>query len=409
MALTKEQQAQIAKQLQEMQQTLAKLSEAAKVFSEAESLGIAYDPKTTQHQDLAKQVTAAKAIQQAETKIPEGTRTQTATTPSEVATSTKLPRTTVKIGGIDFSIPTELVNSPFFQSATDEQKALIAYSWQSVADQGHDLNTMLSALETAAQQSDIYIGQQIRTFEDELAMSMGYIIEDYGVGKELILRQMDNTTADLEAYERLMARRASELEEDLEYYTGTLDIDQTKALQKQLDSYKQNLEYTRETMADRGLFHSSIRGRAEDLLAKANEDITEDIITKTARQKRELEITASRNLEDIEYQKEQQRTQAQRQQQAYQDQLAQLQTQSKRGATDLLRQGEQYLGTEHMKTMLQGKPSPETGLQLPNLGIRLQQQDWMPSDWMVGDIKATGVKAQQQQDILQRAQSFIGT
>jgi len=43
------------------------------------------------------------------------------------------------------------------------------------------------------------------------------------------------------------------------------------------------------------------------------------------------------------------------------------------------------------------------------MGIGVGQQDWMPADWMVGDIKATGVKAQQQQDILQRAQSFIGT
>jgi len=392
MALTPQQQAQIAKQLQEMQQTLAKVSEAAKVFSEAESLGIAYDPKTTQHQDLAKQVTTAKA-QPTDDVIADDEQTS----PSDVATATKLPRTTVKIGGVDFSIPTELVNSPFFQSATDEQKALIAYSWQSVADQGYDLNTMLSALETAAQQSDIYIGQQIRTFEDELAMSMGYIIEDYGVGKELILRQMDNTTADLEAYERLMARRKSELEQDLEYYSGELDIDKTKALQRQLESYEMNLENTRETMASRGLFHSSIRGRAEDLLSKAHQDITEDIETKHARQARELEIETERQAANMEFEAEQRRIQAQRQQQAYQDQLAQLQTQSKRGATDLLRQSEQYLGTEKTQQLL------------PNMGIGVGQQDWMPADWMVGDIKATGVKAQQQQDILQRAQSFLGT
>lgn len=393
MALTTAQLKQVQDMLaqtQQMQKQLAQVQKATETFREAEQLGIQYTPET-RSSDLARQIEQVKAQP---TLKPTSTSTPT---PTDVAKDVQLPRKNITLDGVTFSLPIELINKPSFQSASEEHKVMIAQMWQSVADQGYDVQTVLSAFEVAAQQSDAYMRQQIRTFEDELALNFGYIIEDYGVGKELILRKMDNTAADIEAYERLMARRTRELEEDLTYYTGTLEIDKTKALRQQLDTYKQNLEYTRETMADRGLFHSSIRGRAEDLLAKANEDITEDIITQTERKQRELETTTARNIADIQYQTEQQRISAERQQQSYQDQLAQLQTQSKRSATDLLRQSEQYLGTEKTQQLL------------PNMGISVGQQDWMPSDWMVGDIKATGLKAQQQQDILQRAQAMLGT
>jgi len=396
MALTEAQRQQMLAQTNKMLEDLAKLQEAAATFAEAEKMGIPIDA-TTRSSDLARQIQQQKATQPTPTPTPQSTPTPTMTpTPKDVAKDVGLPKTKVNIGGIEFELPKELVNSSAFQSATDEQKAMIAYTWQSVADQGQDIQQLLQAFEVAAQQSDVYMRQQIRTFEDTLSMEFGYIIEDYGVGKEMILRQMDYTTADLEAYEKLMSRRARELEEDLERYGADLSIDQTKELKYQLQRYEQDLETTRENMASRGLFHSSIRGRAEQILAEAHADITEDIETKYARQRREAEISTQRGLADIEFQTEQKRIEAQRQQQQLQDQLAQLKTTTGRQATSLLRQGEQYLGTEHMQQLL------------PNMGISVGQQDWMPADWMVGDITATGLKQQQHQDILQRAQAFLG-
>ncbi len=392
MALTTAQLKQVQDMLaqtQQMQKQLAQVQKATETFREAEQLGIQYTPET-RSSDLARQIEQVKAQP---TLKPTSTSTPT---PTDVAKDVQLPRKNITLGGVTFNLPVDLINKSSFQSASEEHKVMIAQMWQSVADQGYDIQTVLSAFEVAAQQSNVYMRQQIRTFENEAALSLGYIIEDYGVGKELTLRRMTESAEDLEAYERMMARRKSELEEDLEYHSGELDLDETRTLQTQLKNYELQLDQTRDTMASRGLFHSSIRGRAEDLLSEAHKDITEDIETKFARQRRELQIGVERQLADMEFQAEQQRIQAQRQQQSYQDQLAQLQIQAKRGATDILRKSEQYLGTEQTKTLL------------PNLGIQLQQQDWMPADWMVGDIRATGLKAQQQQDILQRASAFLG-
>jgi len=390
MALTESQRQQMLAQTNQMLKTLAKISgpvmEAAKVFDEAKSLGISYDPKTTEHQDLAKRVEQVKII----------TIDEPEEDSVDIAEKVGLPKSKINISGIDFELPNDLINSSSFQSATDEQKAMIAYTWQSVADQGQDITQLVQAFEVAAQQSDVYMKQQIRTFEDTLSMEFGYIIEDYGVGKEMILREMDYTTADLESYEKLMSRRATELGEDLDRYSSDLSIDQSKEMKYQLDTYKSNVETTRNNMASRGLFQSSIRGRAEQILADAHADITEDIETKYARREREMEISAERSLKDIGYQTEQKQVEATRQQQSLQDQMAQLKTTAGKQGVDILRKGEQYLGTEKMQTLL------------PQMGISVGQQDWMPADWMVGDIKATGLKAQQQQDILQRAGAFLG-
>jgi hypothetical protein len=306
----------------------------------------------------------------------------------------KLPRVEVTIDGIKYSLPKELVESSHFKNADEMNKSLIAYTWGAISDQGHDIKKVINALEIAAQQSDVYIKQQVRMFEDELSNSFGYIIEDYGVGKEVTLRQMDYTTADLEATEKLLARRTAELKEDLEYHSENLEIDKQNQLGRQLKEYGLRLDDTRIQLADAGLTFSSIRGRAEKLLEEAHKDVVEDIETKAARSQREMTITAQRQEQDILYDKEKAQTQASRIQQSLQDQLKQMQSGATRDITKVLREGEKFLGTDMMKGMM-GKLGA-----LP---------DFMNDFQWLGDIKASGLKEMQYSDVLQRAQGLLGS
>jgi len=58
--ITEKQRQQMLAQLEEMSKTASKLSEAVGTFAEADKLGISYDPKTTQHEDLARQIAQTK-------------------------------------------------------------------------------------------------------------------------------------------------------------------------------------------------------------------------------------------------------------------------------------------------------------------------------------------------------------
>ncbi len=312
----------------------------------------------------------------------------------KIAEDVRLPRVEVTIDGVKYNLPKELVEGSHFKNADEMTKSLIAYTWGAIADQGHDIKKVINALDIAAQQSDVYIKQQVRMFEDELSNSFGYIIEDYGVGKEVTLRQMDYTTADLEATERLITRRTAELKEDLEYHSGNLEIDRQNELTKQLKNYELRVEDTRGQLADAGLSFSSIRGRSEKLLEEAHKDIVEDIETKVARQQKEMKISAERGEADLLLKQQEAQKQASRQQQSLQDQLNQLQTNTGRGLTGLLRQGEKFLGTDAMKKML-GQLGP-----LPSS---------MGSFELLGGINATGLKEMQYSDILSRATGLLGT
>ncbi len=305
---------------------------------------------------------------------------------------TRLPRTNVNIGGVSFSLPVDLVQSPFFKQASDEVKSMMAYSWQAIADQGYDLQKVIQALDTAATQTDAYMRQQIRMFEDELARSFGYIIDYYGAEKQILLRRISETKEDLEITERLLARRAEELEEDLTYYSGELGIDKQRALSQSLRDYELRLENTREQMAEMGLTASTIRSRAEQLLKEAHEDIVEDIQTKHARQIRELEVGTARKLKDIELEKQTARIGAARDTMGFEEQKDRLLMQSQQNILDILRRGETYLGSEKMGQLLPG---------FGQLPFQLGQQS------LLGGITATGLAKDTQQDILQRAQAFL--
>jgi hypothetical protein len=313
--------------------------------------------------------------------------------PEEVAEDVRLPRVDVEIEGITYSLPKELVEGSHFKNADEMTKSLIAYTWGAIADQGHDINKVVNVLEIAAQQSDVYIKQQVRMFEDELTRSMGYIIEDYGVGKEVILRQMDYTVEDLKAEERLLDRRKRELKEDLEYNSANIEIDKQKLLGRQFEEYEIKVDNTREQLANVGLTFSSVRGRVEKLLEEAHKDVVEDITTKFERQERELNVMIQRQEKDIEYQKEQSRIQTERTQTNLQSQLKETQTNASRRATDILRRGERVLGTEKMKSIM-----PKMGT-LPSFMNDFQQ---------LGGIEATGLKEIQYSDILNRAQGLLG-
>lgn len=312
----------------------------------------------------------------------------------EDAEKVRLPRETVNIGGVEFSLPTDLINSSLWRGANEELQSLIAYSWESISDHGRDITQIIKALDTAAQQSDAYMRQQIRMFEDGLADAFDYIIEDFGKGQEIIVRKKGEVVEDLEAQERLLSRRKAELEEDLKYHSKELDIDKQRALSQSLDRYEKKVEVTRDNLAQQGLTFSSIRGRAEKILKEAHQDIVEDIETKKRREQRQLEVSTERQAKDIAFEKEQKRVQAERAQKSLQEQLDRLKSQSQRGATNLLRKGEAEMGTDWMRDFIAGKSG------------QLSQLPWEAS--FTGGIGGD-MKRKQHQDILQRAQSFLGS
>lgn len=358
--------------LDEISSRLTTISSQVSTLAEAEQLGMVVTPNTTVDQARSYVDSIRPEIRASE--------------------KMKLPRTTVTIGGVKMNLPKDLVDSHFFQSADEGTKAMMAYSWEALVDNGHDLEKLIQAIDVAASQSDSYMKQQLRMFEDELSRSFGYLIEYSGIEERVTLQKMGDIREDLERSERLLARRQAELQEDLDYYSGELEIDKQRALSQALKNYDLQLESTRENLAERGLISSSIRSRAEKLLKEAHEDIVEDIETKTARQQRELTIGAERQRADIAYDLESQRIAAQRGISGLESQLELSKLQSQQSAMDMLRKGEAYIGTDKLQQLL-----ASTGKSTSSLGE-------LP---LLGDITATGFAKDTHQDILSRTQSFL--
>lgn len=275
-------------------------------------------------------------------------------------TTERVPRSSVEIGGIEYNIPDEVINDPFFQAGDEETQSMIAYTYKSLVDDGHDIETVVNAFEVAAQQTDIYTRQKIRIFEDELLRSFTELGEDY------------------EAQERLLKTRKKQIEEDLETGLEDLSLDQQRELKQIADRYDQDLEETRNQMAEAGLGRSSIRSRAEDMLEESREDMIESTKTQYERAERNMRKQATRQIE------------------TQQHQLSDLQRRTRRSTADAMRQGEQFFGTEGMRE------------RLPHMDVDLTMGDWMPEDWMVGDIRA-GIDEKRVSDTLERQRLLLGS
>lgn len=275
-------------------------------------------------------------------------------------TTERVPRSSVEIGGIEYNIADEVINDPFFQAADEETQSMIAYTYKSLVDDGHDIETVVNAFEVAAQQTDIYTRQKIRVFEDELLRSFTELGEDY------------------EAQERLLKTRKKQIEEDLETGLEDLSLDQQRELKQIADQYDQDLEETRNQMAEAGLGRSSIRSRAEDMLEESREDMIESTKTQYERAERDMRRQATRQIE------------------TQQHQLSDLQRRTRRSTADAMRQGEQFFGTEGMRE------------RLPHMDVDLTMGDWMPEDWMVGDIRP-GIDEKQVSDTLERQRLLLGS
>lgn len=311
---------------------------------------------------------------------------------SETQEQERLPRVDIEIGGKEFSIPEELYSSSSFKNADDFSKGLIAKSWQVLSDQGGDLEKLVNALETAAGQTDAYMGQQIRMFEDELAHSFGYIIEDHELTEGVTLRKMENTEEDLERMEEQLNRRRKQLEQDLEQYREDLSIDEQRELERARDDYDQRLEETRTNLAESGLTRSSIRARAEDMLEDAHQDMVEDIETKKQRELRRVKKETRRAMKDLEFDEESKRIEAARSQLSQMDQLRSQDIRTEQSVYQTLREGESYLGTDKMQNLME-----ERGLNIPS-GLQVEPLE---------DIDATGLKRDIAMDLTQRARNFI--
>jgi hypothetical protein len=340
--------AKIESELAEAKNKLTSIQDEMAILEKAKSLGMPFNAST-------KSSEAKTWLANYEQELEEEPEEE----PEEIKSS--IPMTNVEIGGVNFSIPTELYNDPFYNAANDEMKAIMANSWDAVVNKGHDIGTLTKALDVAAKQSDVYMRQQIRMFETELLRSFTELGQDLDMQKELYTRRLD------------------ELQEDLARGKEHLTIDQQRELRDVEKQYKQNLEQTREGMAERGLTRSTIRSRAEDMLAESKSDIVESTTDKYQRQVTQIETQAGRQKLDLG------------------TQVEELHKRISSGAINLLRQGEAELGTDAMKN-----------LNLPQLGLKTGGDDWMAADHLVGDISGD-IKTKQTQDILSRVGGLIGT
>jgi hypothetical protein len=343
-----------------------------------------------------------------------------------------IPMIDMEIGGATFSIPEDMANSAFFKGMDDNYKALAANMWKKVFDEGHSIKNFISAMEVAAEQTDAYMASKIRLFEDEIARSFTELGEDLEAQEKLYDLRKKQIQDDLERYEefsqtkmgrlyenlneqeRLVAIQSGRIQADVAMRVGDLTLDQQRDMKTIADEYDIRLETTRETMVSRGLGRSTIRREAEELLEKSREDIIESTKTKYERQQRNIEIEAERqeenieneiqrirretgrSEEDIRRELEEKRIQTERGVEDYTTQMEQFKKQTSRSATDILRKGETYFGSDKMTQLL------------PHLGIKTGIGDWMPSDWMVGDISG-GYKTDWTQDWRARLQSMLGT
>lgn len=138
-----------------------------------------------------------------------------------------------------------------------------------------------AAMDLAKQQADPYWAEKINILKDELS------------------RFLSGGQEDLVAKENDLTRRRAEIENNLKYNKEYLSAEQQAELARQASKYSDDLDTTRQLMADRGLSSSSIKNQAEEKLNEANQDIITSTARKYAYQTGSAERTASSNVADI--------------------------------------------------------------------------------------------------------------
>ena len=194
-------------------------------------------------------------------------------------------------------IPQELQDDPYFTQLDPDMQAMAIYSWNitqagqaaSEAETKAYQDAFLEAIDLATEQANPYWAEQLRMIKDEFQRTIGTLSDD------------------LASVEQTIATHQAQIQEDLEYNTDQLTVEQQAELARRGKEYKIQLDSTREQLAQRGLSSSSIRNEAEERLRETQSDIVESTERKYARQLRNLTTGAGRGLEGLVTQLEESR------------------------------------------------------------------------------------------------------
>ncbi|HIH47159.1 TPA: hypothetical protein HA297_02580, partial [Candidatus Woesearchaeota archaeon] len=185
-------------------------------------------------------------------------------------------------------------------------------------------------------------------------------------------------------------RGIANIQEDLTFNRGQIGIEEQAQLARQVRQYEQQLTQTQEAAVDAGLGFSSIRAEAEKRLGEELGDISESTRRQAMRDIRNLEVTSSRKQQEAEFSQ----TDLERRSAEQQLELARRTEQvvgSEKLPSGLLPTGQNTLGIRGSIT--EGVQAREQ--QLQNLQLEQQSQE------RVGQEKLT--------DIVRAGEQTLGT
>ena len=213
------------------------------------------------------------------------------------------------------TLPTDILNSPQYKSLTQEQKDLVALTYNTTKVKDEQTRKLAQeSLNEAIKLVDPFYKEQIRTAQDE------------------IQRAISGTQADAKSSLDQLNTRIKQINEDLIYNKDQLTIEQQSELSQQLQDYQVQLEDLRQNYAEAGLAFSSPRDVAEQRLSMSQTGLAESSNRKYQRAVREQDVTAERQLQQSA------------------QQIADTQRQSQERTTDIYRQGEKALGSKNLPT-----------------------------------------------------------
>jgi hypothetical protein len=227
--------------------------------------------------------------------------------------------TTGGTGSTDYSnLPAEITSSQEWQNATDQNKSLVAmiYKAQDAIKSGDQalIQDTQDAIKKAVAAADPYFKQKILLAQDQINRSVASLTGDY--------------TSSLKSYED----KIKQLKEDLIFNKDQLTLSQQQEMSEQLRNYQNSLYNTQQQLAEAGLAFSSPRQKAESNLMAEQQGVAQSTQRKYAQAFREQELTQ------------------QRQTQALQQNIADLERKKQEGLTDITRKGEAMVGTANMPT-----------------------------------------------------------
>jgi len=217
---------------------------------------------------------------------------------------------------LDAKAPDTLKGDPSWNVLSADQKEIAIYNYNvTLANDAAKAQALSSALEQAKSQAEPYWKEIIRVAQDELVRNIAGLEEDYAT------------------IEAKLQKKIGEINEDLTYNRDYLSTSKQAELGKQLDTYQQELKGIQAQAGATGLTSSSIRTDAERLSAKSNEYVVGSIQRDYDKQLRDLGVTSTRSVEDLERE------------------IADLKTSMGAKETEAIRGAEKYLGTSNLPTL----------------------------------------------------------